>query len=488
MKFKKAERKHGKRIDIVLLAALLTLNIMPKTVFSYNYEQYVAGDEWNYIDKGDHAIICGYRGMEEKVTIPSEIDGKTVTELCYGDDVNQEYFHPELYQSEFFQSYYDPAAIGYYYVTREITIPDTVKKIGQYTFNNSTSLEKVNLPEGLEIIEKCAFSGCENLTEINIPSTAERIEDQAFQKTAIRELVIPEGVRYIGDMAFAYSGVTSAQFADSVSYMGMGVFLNCSSLAEIKLPRGLTKISSYMFAACSMLNRVEIPDSVRIIEKNAFGSSGLTSIELPKGLTEIPASLFNGCKNLTSVEIPEGVWGIGQDAFGYCEALEEVHFPKSLKSAVNIFRNNPSLKKVVFELDRETLTAVMGEDPFENMIMLDYIKDHSSVQIIYGEKDTAADPEPEPEPVPEEKTAAEKTRELLTITSIIFAALLLIAECMLIIQKAAQKPKRAEQAGNLLTKYSSDTVICPHCGAGEGRGSVYCTNCGKKLPKKKPKN
>ena len=70
---------------------------------------------------------------------------------------------------------------------REITIPKSVKSIGNYAFsgyrkdgNTNYLLEKVVLQEGLESIENAAFS--------DLP---------------IKELVIPRSVKSIGDLAFS---------------------------------------------------------------------------------------------------------------------------------------------------------------------------------------------------------------------------------------------------------------------------------------------
>ncbi|MDE6725869.1 MAG: leucine-rich repeat domain-containing protein [Ruminiclostridium sp.] len=452
---KTKRKKYGLRIDLILLTAFLTLFIMPEPVFSLyeGREASIQSGNWKYYDRGDHAIICGYYGEEEHLIIPSEIDGKPVTELCFNSDSYYSYYDLNA-RSAFFDTFGD-------LVTTELTIPDTVKRIGEGTFNNCYSFQKVNLPEGLGVIEKWAFSGCSALSEVNIPPTVQNIGESAFQCTEIEKLVIP----------------------DSVNYIGASAFFNCNELTSVKLSENLTEIPPRLFAGCFQLESAIIPDTVRTIGKDAFDNcNSLTSVKLPTGITEIPPSLFLGCNNLKSVEIPEGVQVIGENAFAYC-GLEEIHFPKTLKSAISIFRNNPLLKTVSFDLDKETAEAIMGQEPFKNMTMYDYDQDYSSVQIIYAEKDT----EPAPEPVHAEKTAAEKTRDLLTITSVVFASLFLITICMLIIQKSARKPKKAEQGGNLLTKYAADTVICPHCGTSEGKEASYCTNCGKKLPKKKSK-
>lgn len=62
----------------------------------------------------------------------------------------------------------------------EITIPATVKRIGENAFSYCSNLNKVVLNEGLEVIEPGAFMYCSNLEEIVIPSTVTEIGDEAF--------------------------------------------------------------------------------------------------------------------------------------------------------------------------------------------------------------------------------------------------------------------------------------------------------------------
>lgn len=63
---------------------------------------------------------------------------------------------------------------------RKIYVPDSVKKIGDYTFQNCTDLKSVRLPKGLESIGRSAFRGCTALSQIMVPSTVTHIGGGAF--------------------------------------------------------------------------------------------------------------------------------------------------------------------------------------------------------------------------------------------------------------------------------------------------------------------
>ncbi len=59
-------------------------------------------------------------------------------------------------------------------------IPNSVKIIGSYAFENCNEITHVVLPDELTTINSGAFSGCTGLSEITIPMTVLDIKDQAF--------------------------------------------------------------------------------------------------------------------------------------------------------------------------------------------------------------------------------------------------------------------------------------------------------------------
>ena len=80
-----------------------------------------------------------------------------------------------------------------------------------------------------------------------------------------------------------------------------------------------------MFACCSSLESVVIPDSVTSIGDQAFyDCSSLESIVIPDSVTSIGSTAFDGCSNLESVVIPDSVTSIGDEAFDNSSSLTDV--------------------------------------------------------------------------------------------------------------------------------------------------------------------
>ena len=127
-----------------------------------------------------------------------------------------------------------------------------------------------------------------------------------------------------------------------------GAFAECSRLASIVIPDGVTSIGKSAFSHCTSLTSVRIPDSVTTIGNYAFYyCSILTSIVLGKGVTTIGNNAFYYCSSLTSIVIPKSVTTIGVYAFQYCSGLKNVYYTGSEGEwkTITIDHNNEHLNK-----------------------------------------------------------------------------------------------------------------------------------------------
>lgn len=136
------------------------------------------GLSWACVSETE-AIITGYAGPVADLVIPSSVGEYTVVGIAdYA-------FHKNPYVSG-------------------ITIPNTVRTIGDYAFKFCYKLASVTIEEGgLEEIGEYAFSRCENLMEIVIPSG--KIGKYAFYANyEMQSITICADVTYIGTHAFGY--------------------------------------------------------------------------------------------------------------------------------------------------------------------------------------------------------------------------------------------------------------------------------------------
>jgi len=100
--------------------------------------------------------ITGYKGNDNDITIPREIDGKPVTSIG---------------------SY----AFSCCSSLTSIAIPDSVTSIGNSAFAYCTSLASITIPDSVTSIGSYAFSCCSSLTSITIPDGVTSIGNNAFR-------------------------------------------------------------------------------------------------------------------------------------------------------------------------------------------------------------------------------------------------------------------------------------------------------------------
>ena len=59
----------------------------------------------------------------------------------------------------------------------DVVIPDTVKSIRGFAFENCTNVTSVTLPSSLEEVGRTIFTGCENLQKIVFPTSGKMVEE-----------------------------------------------------------------------------------------------------------------------------------------------------------------------------------------------------------------------------------------------------------------------------------------------------------------------
>jgi hypothetical protein len=86
-----------------------------------------------------------------------------------------------------------------------VTIPGSVRSIGNSAFANCTALTNVSLPAGLITIASAAFANCSALSRLELPNTLNVIGESAFNGSGLVTLTIPKSVWSISPYAFANS-------------------------------------------------------------------------------------------------------------------------------------------------------------------------------------------------------------------------------------------------------------------------------------------
>ena len=266
-------------------------------------------------------------------------------------------------------------------LVEELIVPDSITAIRHSMFKNMRGLLQLSLPYGLLEVGDSAMENCSGLISVTFPSTVTSIGAAALKGCSALNRIRFNGVAPT-IAADAFTGVTAVAnfptgntgwpaslrqpyggsitwkalpFGECGNYLSWNLDTNGiltisgygemwswnetevpwytwrENIAEIRLPAGLTYISSFAFSGCKYVTELSIPASVKNIGSSAFRDcAGLKSIRIPDGVTEIRDGLFSECTALTDVVLPDSVERIGYNAFSGCFALKTVTFPANL--------------------------------------------------------------------------------------------------------------------------------------------------------------
>ena len=251
---------------------------------------------------------------------------------------------------------------SFYNQTRlnKVTIPASVKTIGEYAFNNS-SVVNVDFQEGSKIAEigKYVFYNCRYLEKINIPSSVTSIGNSTFQNCLLLNDVDISNVTKLD--VYAFSGCKALKtlkydeskltsignyafqncvllenfvIGSNVSKLGTNVFYGCSNLKKVTFAEDskIKKLDNYLFKNCTSLTSVNMPSSVTELGNYVFSGSGITSYVLPNTVKKIGTNVFYDCASLKEIDFSNcSLTQLSNYSFQKCSMLEKVILPKTLE-------------------------------------------------------------------------------------------------------------------------------------------------------------
>lgn len=213
----------------------------------------------------------------------------------------------------------------------------------------------------------------QNLTNVTLPSTLKSIGNEAFYNcTALESITLPDGLESLGNNYYVGSG-RGDMYSHNFTF-------NYSGLRSITIPGSVKCIPNFCFSNCKNLESVTVMDGVKTIGVQAFSYSGDESkpftVSIPQSVDSIYSSAFFRCKGLQSIDIPQSVVFLGS-SFCYEAPITGFTIPtqvsvlpslglgatqiKELTIPANIKEVYPSALIYIFPL--ETLTISDSDEP-----------------------------------------------------------------------------------------------------------------------------
>ena len=191
-------------------------------------------------------------------------------------------------------------------LTGELRIPNSVRHIGHLSFSSCSGfVGPLELPENLEYLGMQAFNVCSGLNgSLVIPNKIKEIESGVFSGCGFDgELILHNQITVIGSSAFAdcrFKG--ELILPQSVVVIGDGAFWGNNFSGKLILPSDLSVLGSGAFEQCNRLTGiVEIPQNITSITCVFIGCSQLEGVVLPKNIDYIGRESFRGCYQLNSI-------------------------------------------------------------------------------------------------------------------------------------------------------------------------------------------
>lgn len=224
-----------KRITALLLSLALLLPMLCVTASAEEMALTVDGGYLLYQVSGGEVTITGFTGSPGNVVIPDYVDGCPVVRI-------------------------QNSAMAYCDSMTGLSLPSTLREIGDMAFMGCGNLESALLPNGLSVLGQNAFASCYSLGEISVPG--------------------------------------------SVKEISSGAFANCFSAQRVTLGEGISMIYENAFYNCTQFTTLTIPKSMNYIEPGAFEQcDGLSTLILSFNYNALYTDSFRGCPNLTEVYI-----------------------------------------------------------------------------------------------------------------------------------------------------------------------------------------
>lgn len=279
---------------------------------------------------------------------------------------------------------------------RFVDFPTKLKTIGSNAFDNRFLTGPLVLPEGLDSIGKEAFQQ-NYITEVTIPESVRGIGQAAFydnqylQSATLNnnmETIVRSLFNNCKKLAVVHGG-------KNVKNLVYRAFYGCDSLRSIKDVVPVT-IDREVFYNCQKLDSINFSRIKSIGYDSFYQCYSLKEADLTT-LTSIESRSFIACTGLKKVTLGNDITTIKSDAFYLCHALEEVVLGSSINSLeTDCFKSDQNALKRVY------ITApappAVGSTPFYSPTSVTlYVPDYAMVSYKldnYWSKFTKVEPNP----------------------------------------------------------------------------------------------
>lgn len=273
-------------ISLMMAAAVLT--IVPVTHNVKAAEATQGGDYTYQVETQDgkqYIILTDYKGTEERITLPEQINGIEVRFVQLGFGKNAKLKSITLSKN-----------IG------------TEKNIGRIMgFNDIPTLEEIQVSkdntayqseDGIlytkDKKELVVYPKSKKTETYIMPSEVEKIDNNSDALTNLKylkNLTFSKNLKTIPECS--NSSMESVVLPDQVKRIEESTFLGCENLKKVTFGKNVTYIGDGAFAQCKALKTIELPKNLKKIDNSAFIVTSLKKVTIPDSVVKIGRSVFD---------------------------------------------------------------------------------------------------------------------------------------------------------------------------------------------------
>ena len=257
-----------------------------------------------------------------------------------------------------------------------LSLPSTLKRIGELSISVCFDLTEVNLPASVEEISESLFCSClklqsvtfdkdnknfvmesnmimtadktrilryigaydENETvSVSLPSTVKKIDKNAFDTcNGLKEITLPEGLESIGILAFSYTGIYSLTIPSTVKYIGTGFAEDTKNLKTIVVAEGNENFKvvdgvlydadmTTLLKAEAGIKSITIPETVTTIRMGSINYTDIKTLVIPDTVKELQDYAVTHNAELQTVIMGSGLEILDGGCLGYNDALQSIY-------------------------------------------------------------------------------------------------------------------------------------------------------------------
>lgn len=246
-----------------------------------------------------------------------------------------------------------------------ISLPKTLRYIGNYAFAYLPSMQYIEIPENVTTMGNSIFYDSNNLKTIKINAVTPPMVG-SFSGTDKRKVYVPDGSLHayrsanpwtdcvlVGgegtsvSIAHVTAGELGHVILDEATYLqevnkltivsgnlnndDWKTLKSMTNLVELDISgMAVTSIPSSAFSNKWGLEKIVLPKKLETIGNSAFSGTGIKEIELSESLTTLDSHAFQNCTSLVSIKIPDKITKISYGTFEGCSNLQFVSFPSTL--------------------------------------------------------------------------------------------------------------------------------------------------------------